>query len=340
MKALNYFDKKNGKALYSPIGWYMTEKFDGQRAQWCPESKSLISRYGNVINAPSWFIEQLSFFNLPLDGELFMGYNSWHMTGIFRAKSFKSNNDLWRKARFMVFDIPDIDIGDYVDRMKVLDSIFQTFKAVTHNSTQYILPVNRILIKTKTQLNDFYQDILSRGGEGAMINSPTGFYCDGRTSHILKLKPVMDDECIIVGYKEGNGRNVGKLGSFIVHPIEDGVPNPKKEFGISGVSDLIRSSYKKTHPIGTVLSYACSDYTEKSGKPRHPRYLGKCKKHVLSVSLDIDNKSGKIKARIKPLNKDPLCQVPPISQTLLTSQSKIINKGKIKARLKVKVKVK
>ena len=128
-------------------------------------------------------------------------------------------------------------------------------------------------------LDTWYQQILDRGGEGIILNYPSAPYCDGRSDNILKYKPIMNDECVIVGYKPGRGRNAGRLGSFIVHPVKDGNSYPKREFSVSGMNNTVRDNYMKTHPIGTMLNYSCVEYT-KSGKPRHPVYLGICRKPV------------------------------------------------------------
>jgi DNA ligase 1 len=318
MKAASYIDKKTGKPLFSVSGLYMSEKYDGQRAQWDPKTKRLLSRYNNVIQAPEWFLDKFKDVGMPLDGELFFGYGKWDLTGIFRAKSSSAhleNADLWKKVKYMVFDIPDTEAGTYLERRKVLKS-----KPWIHQAP-FMLVESR-LVESKASMEVYYNDILKRGGEGLMFNNPVSFYRDGRTDCILKYKPVMDDECIIVGYKPGKGRNTGKLGSFIVHPIEDGCPIKKGEFSISGVSDMVRSNYQKTHPLGTVLRYCCYDYT-KCGKPRHPSYLGKCKrtviredvklldlKAVIGTCVDVDTRPVSIK-KIKPkLRTLKLLQVP------------------------------
>ena len=315
MKGNNYFCKKTNKPLFHPVGWYASEKFDGQRAQWCPVRKVLISRYGNIIEAPDFFVKPLLKCTIPLDGELFMGYGNWHLTGIFRSKTKNYREDLWKKAKYIVFDIPDSNIGTYLERMKLLQAFFKEVK-------DHVIMVKSKEINSKSELDSYYNDILRRGGEGVMLNNPSAFYHDRRTDAILKLKPVMDDECVIVGYKGGNGRNAGKLGSFRVHPIEDGIPNPKKEFGISGVSDLIRSNYKKSHPIGTILSYSCSDYT-KSGKPRHPRYLGKCRNQLILSAI--------------PTNFDCKVKVNQTTCELKKIKTKVkITSGKIKIDVRLK----
>lgn len=278
MKALSYIDKKTSKALYSVTGWSMSEKFDGQRAQWDPDKLQLVSRYNNVINAPAWFLDRFKDITVPLDGELFMGYGNWNLTGIFRAKSEATENDgLWRHVKYQVFDIPDTEAGTYEERMRYLES------------KEWIPPlvlVERQVVVSRSLIDTVYKDILQRGGEGLIFNNPASFYRDGRASCILKYKPVMDDECIVVGYNPGKGRNTGKLGSFIVHPIDDGTPIKQGEFSISGISDHIRSNYKKTHPLGTIIRYSCCDYT-KSGKPRHPTYLGICKRQVIRPEHDL-----------------------------------------------------
>lgn len=296
MKAENYLDKKTSRPKYSPSGYYVTEKFDGMRAQWDPVNKCLVSRYGNVIPAPEWFLDFFSDIQKPLDGELFFGYNSWGMTGICRARSQQSHRDnehLWKKALYLVFDTPDTDAGTYLERMSALEKCPGVGAWGDKSTAVWLIP--RQKITDRVALDKYYQAVLDRGGEGVMLNNPESFYVNGRTDRILKYKPIMDDECIVVGYKPGNGRNKGRLGAFIVHPIEDGVPDPRREFSISGMTDLVRNSYKKSHPIGTILRYCCMEYT-KSGKPRHPVYKGISKKPVMAkhehdVLMDISPKA-------------------------------------------------
>ena len=280
MKAESYINKKTGQPQFYVNGWYASEKFDGQRAQWRADKKQLISRYYNTVPAPEWFIKPLLDIKYPLDGELFVGYGNWDLTGIFRSKSRDScekNKDIWKKVTYIVFDIADPELGDYNERFKILENIASSW---TDDMSIYL--IKRTLIGNKAELATLYDKILSKGGEGVMLNNAHSFYRDGRCDVLLKYKPVMDEQCIIVGYKEGKGRNHGHLGSFIVHPIEDGEIIPSKEFSISGINDTVRAGYLKSHPVGTVINYRCCDFT-KSGKPRHPTYLGKCRKIVMQI---------------------------------------------------------
>ena len=54
----------------------MSEKFDGIRAYW--NCKILISRHGNKISNPSWFIEEFPK-DITLDGELWMGRGTFEL---------------------------------------------------------------------------------------------------------------------------------------------------------------------------------------------------------------------------------------------------------------------
>src|SRR3954447_2549458 len=59
-----------------PKGWWISEKLDGVRAYW--DGKQLLSRLGNVLHAPEWFIKDLP--KHSLDGELFLARKSFQKT--------------------------------------------------------------------------------------------------------------------------------------------------------------------------------------------------------------------------------------------------------------------
>ena len=48
--------------------------------------------------------------------------------------------------------------------------------------------------------------------------------------------------------------------------------NKKIKFHISGMDDKIRKNYKKTHPLGTIVTFTYMGLSNK-GVPRHPNYL-------------------------------------------------------------------
>ena len=117
-----------------------------------------------------------------------------------------------------------------------------------------------------------FDKVIKGGGEGIMLRQPSSIYEGKRSSTLLKMKAEFDTEGKIVGYNPGVGKYVGMLGSFKCKLISG--KNIGKSFNVSGMNDEIRTNYKKTHKIGTIITIAFNDYT-KYGVPRHPRYLRK-----------------------------------------------------------------
>src|SRR4029077_11399026 len=69
----------------NPTGWWMSEKYDGLRCYW--NGRTLLSRKGQVIHAPSYFLAELPR-DIALDGELWIGRGKFEETvGIVRSET-------------------------------------------------------------------------------------------------------------------------------------------------------------------------------------------------------------------------------------------------------------
>ncbi|VVM19191.1 DNA ligase (ATP) (EC [uncultured Gammaproteobacteria bacterium] len=112
-----YDDKK------SVVGWVMSEKFDGIRGFW--NGKQLLTRGGQQIITPDWFIENYPPFSI--DGEL------WTKRGDFEEISSivrrKNPDNRWRAITHQIFEVPNQE-GGLLDRLKVLQDYLK-------NTTQY-----------------------------------------------------------------------------------------------------------------------------------------------------------------------------------------------------------
>ena len=250
-----------------PIGWYMSEKLDGYRAQFNPDTKTFVSRQNKPFNAPTWFTDQFTQ-DYCLDGELYCGRGNFEKLGLVRKKI--PNDEEWKDVIFYIYDIPTHP-GTYKERYEFLMTL-----EVLNKDNIKVLP--HTIVESFEQMDTFYRDIIKDKGEGIMLNHPEAKYEGKRTPYLLKYKPSFDAECEIIGYKEGSNKYEGMLGSFICQPII--TVNSQKVldtnlshvFNISGMNDEVRENYSQTHPIGTIITYEYSDITS-SGKPRFPRYL-------------------------------------------------------------------
>ena len=93
-------------------GWVMSEKLDGIRGYW--DGKHLLTRHGNIIHAPKWFIKNYPPFTI--DGELWSKRKDFEfISSTVRDKI--SNNKAWRKIKHYIFDVPNAK-GNLFERLE------------------------------------------------------------------------------------------------------------------------------------------------------------------------------------------------------------------------------
>ena len=297
------FQIKKDTSKYSkpPKGWIMSEKFDGYRALFRYEEVDGVlvgkfySRNNKSFNAPDWFLESMPPPNLLgdkiIDGELWAGRDNFQLMGIVRKKV--PIPEEWLNIQYQVYDITNIE-GGFVDRLKKLKKIVdftgKSWSIRLKNEEFYIpegveIPPPLVFatqkrITSESMMKSFYKDIIDNGGEGIMIKHPLSTYENGRSNYMLKYKPAFDREAEIIDYKMGDpeSKYKGMLGSFICRPLKNhdtymSVDEDDNHiFTLSGMDDYTRKNYLKTHPVGTIITFECSGFTDK-GVPRFGRYL-------------------------------------------------------------------
>tara|TARA_B110001469_G_scaffold127677_1_gene149705 strand:+ start:2758 stop:4638 length:1881 start_codon:yes stop_codon:yes gene_type:complete len=275
---------KGNTEEFAPIGWMISEKLDGYRGRYNPETNSFISRQNKPYVSPDWFLDAIP--NIHLDGELFCGRDGFQKMGAVRKKI--PVDEEWFNIKFYVYDAPEINgqfskrYSELIKIVELANSNWNTLKVQLGskftNVTCPLVLTEHYVVKDSNHMNTFYQNVLKQGGEGIMIKNPKSFYEDKRSNNLLKYKPNFDAEAIIIDYKPGTGKYMDMLGAFVCKPllnkgsyqIKD--TNTNHEFAISGMDDSVRNTYKSTHPIGTIITYEYSGFTN-TGKPRFARYI-------------------------------------------------------------------
>ena len=284
-----------------PIGWFLSEKYDGYRSRWMGETdKIFLSRAQKEFSgAPDWY--KLAMPEENLDGELWVGRENFQSMGVVRKKSPDPKE--WVPVNYLVYDIPDLD-KPFSERLVILRKIVKDNK-VRWDEVKKTLPeelqiecplkmASQKVVESEEHMEETYRKIIEKGGEGIMLKDPDSLYGNGRSNYLLKYKPSFDEEAIIVDYKLGKGKYTGILGGFICKPLINMDTyhlidkDSKHEFAISGMDDQIRNEYKESHEIGTIISYEHSGKTE-SGKPRFARYMRK--RDDIIVKDEIENPS-------------------------------------------------
>ena len=228
-------------------GWVMSEKLDGIRAYW--NGKNLISRGGNIIHAPSWFLKDYPPFEI--DGELWTKRNDFeNISSIVRDKTPSVE---WKEITHHIFEVPNAKGG-----------LFERLAKVEPYESKIIRVVKQIPVKSNEHLQAFLKEVEQKKGEGVVVRDPKAPYINRRTSKALKVKTFHDAECEVIGYTKGKGKYQDMVGA-----IECQIPNGILFKIGTGLSDALRANPPK---IGTMVTFKYQGLT-KYGKPRFPLFL-------------------------------------------------------------------
>lgn len=240
--------------------YWVSEKYDGVRAYW--NGEQFISRQGNAYPAPHWYIKDLPAY--PLDGELWLGRGQFdQLSGIVRTQT--PNDDHWKSVRFMVFDLP-ADKGKFDQRLQALKSL-QASKELP----AWVEVVKQWKVKSEAVLLQQLDDFVEQGAEGLMLHDGNSLYAATRSDDLIKLKPTLDSEGVVLSYVEGKGKYQGKMGAMWVKGtvLDEQGESTIQTFKIgSGFSDFDRVN---PPPIGSEITFKYSGLTS-TDLPRFVRY--------------------------------------------------------------------
>jgi DNA ligase-1 len=100
-----------------------------------------------------------------------------------------------------------------------------------------LLPAESRIVYSYEEALEFYNEVVTAGGEGIMLKDMEAPYAFKRSYAWLKLKPIRDVDLVITGVFEGEGKYTGMLGGVIVDYKGKSV-----RVG-SGFADFTRSEY-------------------------------------------------------------------------------------------------
>jgi len=125
-------------------------------------------------------------------------------------------------------------------------------------------------------MNRYAQDCVAEGFEGIMIKSMDAPYLCKRTDSWMKWKPTITVDLSIVGFEEGTGRNLGRVGAIICEGDDNG-RHIRVNVG-SGLSDSDRDEYwnSRADLVGHLVEVQADAVTQNqdgSYSLRFPRFL-------------------------------------------------------------------
>ncbi len=232
--------------------YWVSEKYDGVRAIW--DGQQFVSRGGNIYHAPKWFIEKLP--TQKLDGELWIARQRFELV-VSTVRDKQPDHEAWKKVKFMVFDIPELETS-FDGRLKEMQSLIKQL------DIPWVQMVKQWKVANHPALMSQLEKITKAGAEGLMLHKGSSFYKGKRTGDLLKVKPYQDAEAVVVNHIAGKGKYTKMLGAMVVE-MPDGT-----QFKIgSGFSDNER---KQPPAIGATITYQYRGKT-KNGIPRFATFL-------------------------------------------------------------------
>ncbi|RUO26555.1 DNA ligase [Aliidiomarina minuta] len=237
----------------SPVSDYLvSEKYDGVRAIWTGEQ--LLTRNGNQVPAPEWFIAPLP--DVWLDGELWTQRQDFEALSSIVRTQIPDDND-WRQISYMVFDMPDTQLP-FEQRYKNYSALIKQIDAA------HIKAIKQQRFNSHHALSEHLQALVEEGAEGLMLHLASAHHRPGRNDALLKLKPYFDAEAEVIAHLPGRGKYTDMLGALRVRN-KQGI-----EFSVgTGFTDAERAN---PPPIGSVITYKYHGYTN-NGLPRFASFL-------------------------------------------------------------------
>lgn len=163
-------------------GWLASEKFDGCRAFWTGEK--LLTKSGREYrNVPADVSRALARTGVALDCEVCI-------PNAARKNSLGAANDaalrgVWSPfVRVIVFDLPSHG-GTADERDAALRSLFDVTES---DHGHRVVCCRRGTVKDADHADEWFDRILTWGGEGIMLLRPDSLYTPGRRDCLLKMK--------------------------------------------------------------------------------------------------------------------------------------------------------
>jgi len=234
-----------------PARCFVSEKYDGVRALW--DGRVLRHRSGRAASAPPSFIASLP--AVPLDGELWLGRGRFDALSA-RVRRAEPDERDWSDVRYMVFDTPVSGVP-FAARLARLAALMPNLPARVEVAPQW-------RVADRLELEQALARTIAVGGEGLMLHVADAAHAPGRSDALLKLKPHLDAEAVVVGHRAGSGKYRGLVGALQVETAQG-----RRFFIGSGLGDAMR---RDPPAIGTTITYRYRELTS-TGLPRFATYL-------------------------------------------------------------------
>jgi DNA ligase-1 len=212
---------------------------------------------------------------IELDGELYVENEKFeNIASIFGTK-LKEHARI-KELIYHIYDFNTTEPLAYEHRWYHLYSAYKQYLADGYTNTKFKI-LNTVWAESQEEIDECYERYLEHGFEGAMVRHTTigdqspaqlklSLYRVGRSTNLLKVKQISDEEVTVVGVVDCAGREKG-CAKFEVEDDEG------KKFNVRPGGSLDQRRYWFKHPEEVIGRRYTIVYNEKTikGIPRNPR---------------------------------------------------------------------
>jgi len=256
------FEKQGHKIKYP---CYVQPKLDGIRCiAILKDGKcTLWSRTRKPITSCPHIIKEIekSFIaDIVLDGELYnhdFKENFEHIVHLVRQEE---PDDQHKDVQYHIYDT--INDDTFEERTYLLSKCF----TVGNPKFEYLKLLETKILHAEDDVPIYFNLFMKEGYEGCIIRNADGLYVSKRSSDLIKVKEMQDDEFEIIGIEEGRGKLAGHVGAFVCR-TKDGQEFKAKP---AGATERLREYFRdSTLWKGKSLTVQYQDLTS-YGIPRFP----------------------------------------------------------------------
>ena len=267
------------------------QKLDGVRvlAVLTAKSTNLYSRNGKPFENFPHIVEQLDRIKakligithkagVVLDGEI-IGESFQALMKQAQRKSDVETTDMVYSV-FDIIPLDDFERGYWNAQQHKRLAELEDFRG-TFDSTKTVRIMDGITVDLDTAeghdiMRRYATDAVAAGFEGIMIKDLGAPYECRRSTFWMKWKPTITVDLNIIGFEEGTGRNLGRLGAIICEGVDDD-RNIRVNVG-SGFSDSDRDGYwsARDELLGNVVEVMADAVTQNQDGTyslRFPRFV-------------------------------------------------------------------
>lgn len=244
---------------------FAQEKMDGMFVVINPNSRSIRTRSGKYFN-PDLFEAVWNDLKEQAKGKVLHGevitYDEQGNQNPREISNGILNSTLKKETPLGSYKIFVWDAVDFTSEKGYKDptDYAQRFENLLKASNEaVVVPVKSKIVKNMTEIQKFYHEIVSNGGEGLVIKNGKAPWENKTSKFQIKMKNETDLDLKIVGFTQGEGKFKGLIGAITCESA-DGLLS----VNVSGMSDTMRKDIteRQNELIGTIVCVKANSIME------------------------------------------------------------------------------